>query len=92
MKQKKDDNADAVAEQDATFQVLDVATLMKAKGLTTVKALKEELAKLKTLSSYQQFVSGLPQNAIIGTLNTDAQRTGLCGITDAYECRRSCQR
>ena len=73
MKQKKDDNADAVAEQDATFQVLDVATLMKAKGLTTVKALKEELAKLKTLSSYQQFVSGLPQNAIIGTLNTDAK-------------------
>ena len=73
MKQKKDDTADAVAEQDATFQVLDVATLMKAKGLTTVKALKEELAKLKTLSSYQQFVSGLPQNAIIGTLNTDAK-------------------
>ncbi len=44
---------------------------MEAKGLTTVKALKDELAKLKTLSSYQQFVSDLPQNAIIGTLNTD---------------------
>lgn len=73
MKQKKDDTADAVAEQDATFQVLDVATLMKAKGLTTVKALQDELAKLKTLSSYQQFVSDLPQNAIIGTLNTDAK-------------------
>lgn len=73
MKQKKDDNTDAVAEEDATFQVLDVETLMKAKGLTTVEALKKELAKLKTLSSYQQFVSDLPQNAIIGTLNTDAK-------------------